>query len=110
MDLNALGLYDIVPRGKNAVLEYLFLFIFISFLVSFCIFYLFKDFLSFNFYLCICLFFRLSLVFVAAQTFLLMSRGYSVVVVCGLLIAVTSLTVQHELLGTLASVVVAHGL
>ena len=34
---------------KNAVSEYLLL-IFISFLVSFCIFYL-KDFVSFNFYL-----------------------------------------------------------
>ena len=40
----------------------------------------------------------------------LVNKGYSLFVVCGLLIAEASLVMEHRLLGTRASVVVAPGL
>ena len=51
-----------------------------------------------------------SCVFVALRRLSLIaaSGGYSLVVVCGLLIAVASLGAEHRLQGAQASVVVAH--
>ena len=49
-------------------------------------------------------------VFVAAQTLVWASGGYSLVVIHKLLIEVVSLVVEHRLQGTQASVFVVHGL
>ena len=95
MDLNALGLYDMVQECCVRISISAYFYKFPSFLLHF----LFIWNILFPLIFIYLFGFWLYLVFVAAQTFslVIMSRGYSLVVVCALLIAMASLAVEHEL-------------